>query len=188
MTITGGQPLSSSLRASAPRRLIASSRSATGRCAHPGDAVEPEGAPADADHRREEPQGRARVADEQLGLLAREVPAAALDDDGRRGRVVLDGQAEPAEAVDHHPGVVAVEGPGQGAPSPGQAGDDEGPVRQALGTRHPDAGLGGRERGRRSVRRESRAWEGLGRTDVIACRPVAANRRGDRLDLAFTVP
>ena len=58
----------------------------------------------------------------------------------RAPAIVIDRQAELPQALDHHPGVVAFQGPGEQRFAPGQRGANQGAVGDALGTRRADRG------------------------------------------------
>ena len=103
---------------------------------HAVDAVQPvRPPPGGGDQGREEPQARAAVLAEQLGLPHRQFPAAPADDGGLRGGVVGDGDAEGRQAPQHHAGVGTVEHAGQHAGALRQGRDGQGPVRQRLAAR-----------------------------------------------------
>ena len=67
-------------------------------------------------------------------------PSQPRHPDGLCAAIVIDRQAELPEAFDHHPRVVAFQGPGEQRFALGQRGANQRAVGDALGTRRADGG------------------------------------------------
>ena len=129
-----------------------------GPLAHPRRAVEPKDAVPEGEHGRQKPQRGSAVGHVEIGLACRHSPAAADDADRGRRRIVFHGDAEPAERLDHHAGVFAIERAGQQRFAVGQGGADQRAVRDALRARRANG----------SVQRSGRSdFDGVGHG--IAC-------------------
>ena len=83
---------------------------------------------------------RAAVAQQQVCGCGRGTAVATGHPDGPCAAIVIDRQAELPETFDHHPGVVAFQGPGEQRFAPGQRGANQCAVGDALGTRRADRG------------------------------------------------
>ena len=106
--------------------------------AHPLDAVEPKRAVAERRKRRQKPNRRAAVGTEQIGLERGNLAARTVYDQRRAAVARLDLDAQPAEPVDHHPRVFAVERAGERRNAIRQRRANKCPIRDALRSRRPN--------------------------------------------------
>ena len=111
--MTGGQPPGDWQAASPPSSRRRSQQILDRPLPHPRRAVEPEDAVPEGEHGRQKPQCRSAVGRVEIGLSRRHPPAAADNPHGGRRRVVFHLDPKPAERLDHHASVVAIERPGQ---------------------------------------------------------------------------
>jgi hypothetical protein len=145
---------------------------------HPGHAVQAVLAAPGTDHGGEEPHRGPGVGDEQVGRAGRDEAAGLVGVHRDAGAVPVgaDAEAQLAEAVDHHLGVFAAEGPDEGtrpvvvhAGAAGQGGQDQGAVRDALAAGH------GHGRRRRSRQRDDFQFRRVGE---VGHRGYSVRRRG----------
>ena len=119
---------------------------------HAGDAAHAVAAVTEAQERRQEARGRARILDEEverpLGCAGvGDHSAAALDRQGAVGRLVRigrhdDAEAQAMEAFHHRLRVLAPQGAAQDDGAARQGGQDQCPVGQALRARQNDRRVG----------------------------------------------
>src|SRR5262249_42165676 len=80
--------------------------------AHPRVSIETIRSPAQRAQRGEKADAGAAVLEEQFCFTGRGCAATALDTDRRLIRIMVEGNAEPLQTLDHHPCVLTVEDAG----------------------------------------------------------------------------